>query len=163
EVPTGLHFTGATMLTWPGVDGASFYNTYRGTIPGRMLASRPPAGPLYDQACFEYGDANGDGALISTDAASPPVGTAFYYLVSVAGCGWSCVSNSCSRSDPLGPGAAYPPITVTVNVAGSASSPQVNQAGVSGGGSASASSNDSTVIIPLAPILSITKTHTGNF
>ncbi len=245
EVPTGLHFTSATTLTWPSVDGASFYNTYRGTIPSRMLGSRPPAAPLYDQACFEFGDANGDGALISTDAASPPLGTAFYYLVSeetscgesaigsdwngtlipnsspcsnpappslsivkshsgnftqgqsgatytvvvsnlgpgptfgtvtvtdvvpagltlvsMAGPGWACVSNNCSRSDPLGPGAGYPPITVTVDVAATASSPQVNQAGVSGGGSSSAFSNDSTTIVPLTPVLSITKTHTGHF
>jgi uncharacterized repeat protein (TIGR01451 family) len=249
EVPTGLQFTSQASFNWPGAGGAVFYNTYRGTIPQHMMGSRPPAGPLYDQACFEYGDAHNDGAMVSNDTAVPPVGTGFYYLVSeetscgessigsdsnntpipnasacsnpappslhlvkshsgdftqgqtgatytvivfnsgsgptigtvtvtdvvpsgltlvsMAGPGWNCPAspgNTCSRGDTLaGGGASYPPITVTVNVAGTASSPQVNQAGVSGGGSTSAFSNDSTTIIPLAPALSITKTHTGHF
>lgn len=248
EVPVGFHFTSASSMTWPGVSGAAFYNTYRGTIPLHMMGSRPPAGPLYDQTCFEYGDAFGDGATSSTDASTPPVGTAFYYLVSeetgcgessigsdsngtpipnsapcsnsappalqivkshsgnftqgqtgatytvivsnigpgptfgtvtvtdlppsgltlvsMAGPGWACPAspgNTCTRSDTLGPGAAYPPITVTVNVASNATSPQVNVATVSGGGASTASSSDSTTIVALAPALSITKTHSGNF
>ncbi len=67
-------------------------------------------------------------------------------LVSMAGSGWTCTGPSCNRSDSLAGGASYPPITVTVNVAANASSPQVNQAIVSGGGSASAAASDSTVI-----------------
>jgi uncharacterized repeat protein (TIGR01451 family) len=46
-------------------------------------------------------------------------------------------------------------------VAANASTPQVNQVSVSGGGSATASSSDSTTITE--PVLSITKTHAGNF
>jgi uncharacterized repeat protein (TIGR01451 family) len=248
EVPTGFQFTSASAMTWPAVSGASFYNTYRGTIPAHMMGSRPPAGPLYDQTCFEYGDAHGDGATISTDASAPPVGTAFYYLVSeetgcgessvgsdwngtpipntapcsnpappalqivkshsgdftqgqtgatytlvvsnsgpgptfgtvtvtelppagltlvsMAGPGWSCPAspgNTCARSDTLGAGLAWPPITVTVNVASTAASPQVNQATVSGGGSSTATSSDSTVIVVLAPSLGVVKSHVGHF
>jgi uncharacterized repeat protein (TIGR01451 family) len=249
EVPTGLQFSSQASFHWPGAGGAVFYNTYRGTIPQHMMGSRPPAGPLYDQGCFEYGDAHNDGAMVSNDTTVPPVGTGFYYLVSeesscgessigsdwnntpipnaspcsnpappalnivkshsgnftqgqtgatyavivfnsgagptigtvtvtdvvpsgltlvsMAGPGWNCPAspgNTCTRGDTLaGGGASYPPIIVTVNVAATASSPQVNQAGVSGGGSSSAFSNDSTTIIPLAPALSITKTHTGRF
>ena len=248
EVPNGFQFTSASSMTWPAVSGASFYNTYRGTIPQHMMGSRPPAGPLYDQTCFEYDDAFGDGATISTDAATPPLGTGFYYLVSeatgcgesgigsnsnntpipnsnpcsdpappalqivkshsgnftqgqtganyfivvsnigpgpsygtvtvtdlapsgltlvsMAGPGWSCPAspgNTCTRSDTLGPGLAYPPITVTVNVSSSATSPQINKAEVSGGGAPTATSNDSTNIITLAPALGIAKTHSGNF
>lgn len=84
-------------------------------------------------------------------------------LVSMTGTGWNCAGNSCTRSDALAGGAAYPPITVLVNVAGNASSPQVNTASVSGGGSFSASATDSTTIVYSPPLLSITKTHTGNF
>jgi sugar lactone lactonase YvrE len=69
-------------------------------------------------------------------------------LVSMAGTGWTCASNSCTRSDALAAGASYDPITVTVNVTASATSPQVNQVTVSGGGSASNSASDSTVINP---------------
>jgi uncharacterized repeat protein (TIGR01451 family) len=89
-------------------------------------------------------------------------------LVSMFGTGWTCgppnPANTCTRSDVLAPGAAYPPITVLVNVGVNASSPQVNTVSVSGGGSATANASDSTVITP-APTaqLTITKTHTGNF
>ncbi len=68
-------------------------------------------------------------------------------LVSMAGTGWTCAANACTRSDTLAAGASYPTITVTVNVAANASSPQVNAVSVSGGGSASANANDSTTII----------------
>jgi uncharacterized repeat protein (TIGR01451 family) len=84
-------------------------------------------------------------------------------LVSMAGTGWNCsVSPTCTRSDVLPGATAYQPITVTVNVLGTATSPQVNQASVSGGGSPTASVSDSTTIL-IAPALSITKTHSGNF
>src|SRR4029077_6851168 len=60
--------------------------------------------------------------------------------------------------------ASYPPITVTVNVAGGAASPQNNSVSVSGGGSAVANANDSTTVLPGSqPSLSVSKTHAGNF
>jgi uncharacterized repeat protein (TIGR01451 family) len=69
-------------------------------------------------------------------------------LVSMSGTGWACASgaNTCTRSDALATGASYPPITVTVNVGSTATSPQLNQASVSGGGSAAATASDSTII-----------------
>ncbi len=89
-------------------------------------------------------------------------------LVSMFGAGWTCgppnPANTCTRSDVLAPGAAYPPITVLVNVGVNASSPQVNTVSVSGGGSATANASDSTVITPAPSAqLTIAKTHTGNF
>jgi len=72
-------------------------------------------------------------------------------LVSMAGTGWTCSANSCTRSDALNPGASFLPITVTVNVASNASSPQVNQVSVSGGGSANAVATDSTTIAVVIP------------
>jgi uncharacterized protein (TIGR03437 family) len=72
-------------------------------------------------------------------------------LVSMSGTGWSCSSNSCTRTDALNPGSSYPPITVTVNVAPSAPLQVTNQVSVSGGGSATASASDPTTILaPLA-------------
>src|ERR1039457_3907819 len=68
----------------------------------------------------------------------------------------------CTRSPALAHGASYPAITVTVNVSFTAASPQVNAVNVSGGGAPVASATDSTAIV-LAPILSIAKTHSGNF
>jgi uncharacterized repeat protein (TIGR01451 family) len=83
-------------------------------------------------------------------------------LVAMSGTGWACATNTCSRSDVLAAGASYPAITATVNVAANAATPQVNSASVSGGNSASASATDSTIVNPL-PVLSIGKSHTGNF
>ena len=68
----------------------------------------------------------------------------------IAGSGWTCtlVSVSCTRSDGLNGGANYSAITVTVNVAVNASSPQVNSVSVTGGGATTAGNTDSTVIAP---------------
>ena len=42
-------------------------------------------------------------------------------LVSASGSGWDCSPNwPCTRSDPLAPGASYPPVTLKVNVSMSA-------------------------------------------
>uniref|UniRef100_Q02BD5 Conserved repeat domain n=1 Tax=Solibacter usitatus (strain Ellin6076) TaxID=234267 RepID=Q02BD5_SOLUE len=70
------------------------------------------------------------------------------YLMSMAGAGWTCNgSTSCTRNDVLPAGSNYPPITVTVNVPVNATSPQVNQVSVSGGGSLTAIASDSTNVI----------------
>jgi uncharacterized repeat protein (TIGR01451 family) len=69
-------------------------------------------------------------------------------IASMSGTGWTCPpgGTTCTRSDVLNPGANYPSITVTVNVAANAPSPVTNQVQVSGGGSPSAGSLDSTTI-----------------
>jgi uncharacterized repeat protein (TIGR01451 family) len=71
----------------------------------------------------------------------------------MSGPGWSCPANTCTRSDALTGGASYPAIIVTVNVALNAASPLVNQVSVSGGGSATAGANDSTIISVNQPTL----------
>jgi uncharacterized repeat protein (TIGR01451 family) len=80
------------------------------------------------------------GTVTVTD--TPPAGLT---VVSMAGAGWTCAANSCSRSDSLAASASYPPITVTANIAANAASPLVNSVTASGGGSASASATDSAV------------------
>ena len=67
-------------------------------------------------------------------------------LVSMAGTGWSCIANTCTRSDALNGGAGYPPITVVVNVASNAPASITNQASVSGGGSAAANAMDPAMV-----------------
>jgi uncharacterized repeat protein (TIGR01451 family) len=79
-------------------------------------------------------------------------------LVSMAGTGWSCPSNACTRSDALNPGSSYPPITVTVNVAANAPAQVTNQVSASVAGSAAtANTSDVTtiapVVLPAAPVL----------
>jgi hypothetical protein len=67
-------------------------------------------------------------------------------LLSMAGDGWNCPhgANACTRGDSLAPGASYAPITVTVNVAAGAASPQVNWVSVSEGNVWLANSSDPT-------------------
>jgi hypothetical protein len=99
--PDPIQFTSPSILSWPaGGGGGIHFNTYRGTIPSQMLGSRLP-GSVYDAACFESGDAAGDGAATSTDAALPAVGTAFFYLVSG--------ESACAES-PLGTTSSGQPI-----------------------------------------------------
>jgi uncharacterized protein (TIGR03437 family) len=76
-------------------------------------------------------------------------------LVSMVGSGWTCPSGStmCTRSDVLNGGASFPPITVTVNVASNAGTPLSNSVSVSGGGSASSSTENLTSINQLPSVL----------
>jgi Big-like domain-containing protein/List-Bact-rpt repeat protein len=86
-------------------------------------------------------------------------------LVSLAGTGWTCATpntaNVCTRSDVLASGVPYPPITVTVNVAANAISPQVNHVDAAGGSSAPAIANDSTAITLQQSTLTVTEAGTG--
>jgi hypothetical protein len=73
----------------------------------------------------------------------------------MSGTGWTCQvgggSPNCTRSDVLAAGAAYPAITLTVNVASNAASPVTNVATVSGGGennTANDTATDPTTINP---------------
>jgi uncharacterized repeat protein (TIGR01451 family) len=67
-------------------------------------------------------------------------------VIAMTGTGWTCSGNTCTRSDVLLGGASYPAITVTVNVAANAGTPQTNSVSVSGGGAATANATDSTAI-----------------
>jgi hypothetical protein len=127
--------TGAGQL-WLGISDAGGYNG----VPG-----------AYGDNLGVYGvnfafNASGSGGVMVTETA-----TAGLTLVSIAGTGWTCgtpnETNVCTRFDALAGGASYPVITATVNVAANATSPQVNMAGVTGGGSAPANASDSTVIV----------------
>jgi sugar lactone lactonase YvrE len=77
-------------------------------------------------------------------------------LISMSGSGWTCSGNTCTRVDVLNPGASYPTITVTVNVAVDAPSQVTNEVTVSGGGSPTITAGDVTTIggPPAPPVLS---------
>ncbi len=128
------------------------------------FATAVAAGPVLTITKSHAGDfAVGDTAdtytvtVSNTAGAGPTSGTVTVtdtipsglILDSMAGAGWTCAadSNLCTRSDVLAAGASYPAITVTVDVSEDATSPQVNSVTVSGGGSASATGTDPTVIL----------------
>ncbi|HUA60109.1 MAG TPA: Ig-like domain-containing protein, partial [Verrucomicrobiae bacterium] len=76
-----------------------------------------------------------------------PSGESLVSMNSTNGSGWNCSPGSCTNSNSLAAGQSYAAITVTVNVASNATSPQVNTAMVSGGGAQSATVTDSTTIV----------------
>ena len=92
-----------------------------------------------------------------------------------AGAGWTCTisanSATCTRSDALAPGASYPPITLTVNVASTAPAVEVNAAVVTGGNDGNSANNtvtDPTTIIaartlpsPRLPTAAFTQGQSG--
>src|ERR1022692_4962169 len=67
-------------------------------------------------------------------------------LVSMAGDGWACTQNICTRSDVLFVTGSYPVVTVTVNVASNAGASVTNTVKVTGGTSATATASDVTTI-----------------
>lgn len=83
------------------------------------------------------------------------------------GGGWSCTqpAGPCTNSDALAPGASFPTLTLTVNVAASAGTPIANVATVSGGGDINPLNNVSTdsVTVLAGPDPTIVKSHSGSF
>jgi peptidoglycan/xylan/chitin deacetylase (PgdA/CDA1 family) len=69
----------------------------------------------------------------------------------VTGAGWSCTLGAtvrCTRSDPLAPGASYPPITITVDVAADAVSTVNEATAVGHGGVWRATDSDPIEVAP---------------
>jgi uncharacterized protein (TIGR03437 family) len=108
------------------------------------------------------GATNGSVTVIDTLPAS-------LTATSMGGAGWACTqpAGPCTRSNVLPAGASYPAIALTVNVAANAPSTVTNTATVSSDGAVnsvnSAANDATTVAAPAPPLLSIAKTHTGNF
>jgi uncharacterized repeat protein (TIGR01451 family) len=129
---------------------------------------------------FTQGDIGRTYTLVVTNTGA--VGTTGAVMVSnalpagltatgISGTGWTTDLGTltCQRSDSLPPGAAFPAITLTVDVAANAPASVTNVAFLSGGGDTNAfnnTANDPTTIIPAltpGPDLAVTSTHTGSF
>ncbi len=81
EVP-GLRIVNATDLAWEATPGAVTYNVYRGGIPGLVDSDGNGAAQTYG-SCLQAGL----GGTATTDMSLPPVGEAYYYLVTGANSG----------------------------------------------------------------------------
>ncbi|HEV8701290.1 MAG TPA: MopE-related protein, partial [Candidatus Polarisedimenticolia bacterium] len=69
----------AAPVTWTKILQANVFNVYRGTVGGAFA---------FDHLCLEAGSPD----MLSADSANPPIGTAYYYLVSgVNSCGEGCL------------------------------------------------------------------------
>src|SRR5207249_11335292 len=95
-------------------------------------------GAAYTIAVANSGGTATSGTVTMTDTL--PVGLT---ATGLAGTNWSCTlaTLSCTRNDALAPGASYPAITLTVNVASDAPASVTNTANVSGGGEANLSND----------------------
>jgi hypothetical protein len=131
--------------------------------PAQLTLSKTHTGNFAQGGSYDYSltaGNSGGGPTVGTVTVTDTV-PAGLSLLSMGGNGWVCTANSCSRSDELVQGTAYPPISVTVSVAGNATSPQVNSATASGGGSQPVTAQDSTTIVPSS--LTVSLTHLGSF
>jgi uncharacterized repeat protein (TIGR01451 family) len=79
-----------------------------------------------------------------------PIGLTF---VSMSGLGWTVTGNIATRSDALAPGASYPALIVTVNVALDAPASLNNVVSISGGGCSQVNQaqDATTIVIPPPP------------
>ena len=72
-----------------------------------------------------------------------------------SGTGWTCTVTgatvTCTRSDALAPGASYPLVTITVNVAANAPASVTNTATISGGGDVNTTNNTATDVTTILP------------
>ena len=103
--------------------------------------------------------------VVTNVGAGPTVGTVTVVdtlpsaltATAIGGTGWTCTlaTLTCTRADVLPAGASYPPITLTVNVAPTATGLITNTGAVAGGGDANPGNNsgsDSVNLAPPAPI-----------
>ena len=145
-----------------GPDGGMWFTEISANKIGR-LATGFTAVPVLSvtptaSASFTQGQVGATYTLTVTNAAGagPTSGTVTVEealpsamgLISMAGTGWTCSGITCTTSTVLAGGASYPPITVTVDVAGNAptSGSLVNSVQVYGGGSAISTGTDSVTI-----------------
>ena len=172
----------------PTPDGATITNRARvsedaATLPGLHLANDSPPVVLTVSAPdlvlakshtgnFVRGFTGAFTLTASNQGSVPSSGTvtvtdplpASLVPTAASGPGWTCAVKkqkvTCSRSDALAAGAAYPDITVTVRVSVSAPASMTNVAHVSGGNDGDTSNNDAsdTVNVDPAADLSVVKT-----
>jgi uncharacterized repeat protein (TIGR01451 family) len=135
-----------------------------GAVPALNVSMTHTSGFFQGQSGATYSITVTNNQAVSTAGAVTVTDTmpAGLTAISISGEGWGCapVTLTCARSDSLAPGAAYPAITVTVDVASNAPSQVVNQVSLSGGGAASASATDPTSIS--VPIMGTTTTLTAS-
>lgn len=95
-------------------------------------------GDTYTIIVTNVGNTASSGTITVSDTL--PAGLA---ATAISGTGWAADLSTltCTRSDALNVGAAYPPITVTVNVSPSAPASVTNTAAVSGGGESNPANN----------------------
>jgi uncharacterized repeat protein (TIGR01451 family) len=129
-----------------GSSGSGPDLTMTKTHPGAF--TRGQSGVTYTLTITNSGAGPTTAPVTVTDAM--PVGLT---AKAAGGTGWSCAVApvSCTRSDVLGAGASYPPITLTVDVASNAPASLTNIGSVSGGGETYTANNTASDVTAIAP------------
>jgi uncharacterized repeat protein (TIGR01451 family) len=151
-VPSSSNFT---VTAASGIADLAVLKSHTGSF------TQGDAGDTFTVVVTNIGTASSSGSIIVTDAL--PVGLT---VTAISGSDWTTnVANlTATRSDALAAGAAYPPITFTVNVSASAPAGLTNVASVSGGGETNLANNtasDPTTILA-ASIPSVTAGSASN-
>ena len=153
-----------------------FYSVAHQSAPATSLAAyatgfEPPAIPAPDLTIskshvgnFTQGQIGAQFTITVTNSGTPstigvvtltdtvPAGLT---PTAASGAGWTCTvagaTVTCTRSDALAPGASYPPVTITVNVATNAPASVANTATISGGGDVNTANNTATDVATILP------------
>src|SRR5690242_8761526 len=139
---------------------------------GGQSGSPALAAVVATQGNFSSGQQNASYAIQVTNSGTaattgtvtvidPPSG---FTVTAISGTNWTCTiaTTTCTYANSVAAGQAFPPISVTGNVTSANGTPVSIALNLSGGGT-SASVNSTPTVTVAAPILSIAKTHTGNF
>jgi uncharacterized repeat protein (TIGR01451 family) len=142
----------------------------RFTVPPDLTISKAHAGTLTPgQVGAIYSilvsNAAAAGQSTGTVTVTDPL-PASLTATAASGDGWTCAlgpTTTCTRTGTLAPGANFPPITLTVNVAPDAPLLIINTATVSGGGDDTPENNTDADVSRrgIVPELTISKSHSG--
>ncbi len=134
--------------------------TIRKTHAGSFTQGQ--TGATYTVTVINSGGAATTGTITAADAL--PAGLT---ATGLSGSGWNCTLGTltCTRGDPIAPGASAPPLTLTVTVAANAPASVTNTTTVSGGGESNTTNNTATDVttVGAGPDLTIAKTQAGGF
>ena len=140
--PANDSATDSDPIVVPVVDLAIAKQTVGTFSPGQV-------GAQYAITVTNVGAVPSSGLVTVTDVL--PAGLT---ATAIGGTGWSCAqpAGPCTRSDPLAPGASYPPITLTVNVSANPPATLENVVNVTGGGDVNGANNNAKNVVNFVPV-----------
>jgi uncharacterized repeat protein (TIGR01451 family)/uncharacterized repeat protein (TIGR02543 family) len=171
------HSTGSGATAWCAnfIENPVNVNAVKGHTgrqPNGHFQQGQQTGASFSFLITNNGDSHGLGSTGDPDGAHPldVVDTLDAGLTPVSlptGSPWDCTSVSqtvtCKSHASIPSGSSYPVLVIPVTVGNNAAATANNQGSLSGGGITAVNSNIDTVTIDPAPILAISKSHTGTF